>query len=282
MIVLFFCFLVMIFFFFFLMIRRPPRSTLFPYTTLFRSTTRSLPVRSRRTREFESSRNPSSWPKWRASSRRFATSRASGPGITRPSRGRSRYEQAQQRQPGLLQDHRPRPPERDRCGAAGTRGRHEACFPRASRPQAQSETPSSAGRVEEKEVGKGGRRLSGVQPPLLAGLDEEQARFGRTTRESLPVATVQLDLRRIEVHQLVEVAGDRVGFVVYECPSRFFFEREVDCSLEKRPRRSRRDADLGGIHFQRKGHLDELLAGGKGATPERGGTNTLHDLHDFL
>src|SRR5215469_18208886 len=30
-------FLFFIFFFFFLMIRRPPRSTLFPYTTLFRS-----------------------------------------------------------------------------------------------------------------------------------------------------------------------------------------------------------------------------------------------------
>src|SRR3712207_7017528 len=29
------------FFFFFLMIRRPPRSTLFPYTTLFRSTTKA-------------------------------------------------------------------------------------------------------------------------------------------------------------------------------------------------------------------------------------------------
>src|SRR5256885_2205076 len=29
----------MVFFFFFLMIRRPPRSTLFPYTTLFRSET---------------------------------------------------------------------------------------------------------------------------------------------------------------------------------------------------------------------------------------------------
>src|SRR2546430_13373246 len=29
-------------FFFFLMIRRPPRSTLFPYTTLFRSDTRML------------------------------------------------------------------------------------------------------------------------------------------------------------------------------------------------------------------------------------------------
>src|SRR5256885_14149389 len=32
------------FFFFFLMIRRPPRSTLFPYTTLFRSIARSLPA----------------------------------------------------------------------------------------------------------------------------------------------------------------------------------------------------------------------------------------------
>src|SRR3989442_5931465 len=31
-------------FFFFLMIRRPPRSTLFPYTTLFRSRLRRLPV----------------------------------------------------------------------------------------------------------------------------------------------------------------------------------------------------------------------------------------------
>src|SRR5712675_2636908 len=30
-------FLIVSFFFFFLMIRRPPRSTLFPYTTLFRS-----------------------------------------------------------------------------------------------------------------------------------------------------------------------------------------------------------------------------------------------------
>src|SRR3989449_11447524 len=31
------CALLVLFFFFFLMIRRPPRSTLFPYTTLFRS-----------------------------------------------------------------------------------------------------------------------------------------------------------------------------------------------------------------------------------------------------
>src|SRR2546430_9035974 len=34
-------------FFFFLMIRRPPRSTLFPYTTLFRSTNLSLFCRQR-------------------------------------------------------------------------------------------------------------------------------------------------------------------------------------------------------------------------------------------
>src|SRR2546427_12222328 len=32
-----FAFFILFFFFFFLMIRRPPRSTLFPYTTLFRS-----------------------------------------------------------------------------------------------------------------------------------------------------------------------------------------------------------------------------------------------------
>src|SRR2546429_255576 len=34
--------LTLLLFFFFLMIRRPPRSTLFPYTTLFRSRARSL------------------------------------------------------------------------------------------------------------------------------------------------------------------------------------------------------------------------------------------------
>src|SRR5215467_15875845 len=37
----FFLFISYFFFFFFLMIRRPPRSTLFPYTTLFRSCHRS-------------------------------------------------------------------------------------------------------------------------------------------------------------------------------------------------------------------------------------------------
>src|SRR2546428_13178856 len=35
----------MLFFFFFLMIRRPPRSTLFPYTTLFRSPPREISMK---------------------------------------------------------------------------------------------------------------------------------------------------------------------------------------------------------------------------------------------
>src|SRR2546430_4399095 len=49
------------FFFFFLMIRRPPRSTLFPYTTLFRS----CPIRAcrcRRKRCDESQCHGSHWP----------------------------------------------------------------------------------------------------------------------------------------------------------------------------------------------------------------------------
>src|SRR3712207_8801473 len=38
---------VVVYFFFFLMIRRPPRSTLFPYTTLFRSAREQLPLHPR-------------------------------------------------------------------------------------------------------------------------------------------------------------------------------------------------------------------------------------------
>src|SRR5215471_19911066 len=49
-----------VFVFFFLMIRRPPRSTLFPYTTLFRSRTRP----SRHPRETRARRND--WPRSRS------------------------------------------------------------------------------------------------------------------------------------------------------------------------------------------------------------------------
>src|SRR5204863_7472503 len=38
--------------FFFLMIRQPPRSTLFPYTTLFRSTCLAMPLDPRRSTRF--------------------------------------------------------------------------------------------------------------------------------------------------------------------------------------------------------------------------------------
>src|SRR5256885_15039724 len=41
---LYFSFVTLHFFFFFLMIRRPPRSTLFPYTTLFRSAMQTLVI----------------------------------------------------------------------------------------------------------------------------------------------------------------------------------------------------------------------------------------------
>src|SRR6266568_6985745 len=43
-------FVLFCFFFFFLMIRRPPRSTLFPYTTLFRSPAAWLSLSALRTR----------------------------------------------------------------------------------------------------------------------------------------------------------------------------------------------------------------------------------------
>src|SRR5256885_13146435 len=42
---------ILMFFFFFLMIRRPPRSTLFPYTTLFRSKWSRLATSRRSTRK---------------------------------------------------------------------------------------------------------------------------------------------------------------------------------------------------------------------------------------
>src|SRR2546422_3383093 len=54
------------FFFFFLMIRRPPRSTLFPYTTLFRSRAAGIPSRRKAahrasSRRIRGARSPSGW-----------------------------------------------------------------------------------------------------------------------------------------------------------------------------------------------------------------------------
>src|SRR2546427_6679495 len=68
--------------FFFLMIRRPPRSTLFPYTTLFRS--RSQAVAGGTTPRTRSCRlTPTKYQ----SSLRLHTERAGGDGL--PGRGRS-------------------------------------------------------------------------------------------------------------------------------------------------------------------------------------------------
>src|SRR2546425_7893482 len=67
----------MSFFFFFLMIRRPPRSTLFPYTTLFRSHCCSKPWRRS--------------GQTRACSRTWTSSGGAGPPVP-SSRGRSTWE----------------------------------------------------------------------------------------------------------------------------------------------------------------------------------------------
>src|SRR6266498_5620891 len=57
-------FLSLFFFFFFLMIRRPPRSTLFPYTTLFRSENARAVTSSRE--------NPPASPESRCAARAFS------------------------------------------------------------------------------------------------------------------------------------------------------------------------------------------------------------------
>src|SRR3712207_7600996 len=70
------------FLFFFLMIRRPPRSTLFPYTTLFRS--RARPTPPRRTRPVRPRRRARRW-RWGAVDRRacpeYPARPAGGPAI---------------------------------------------------------------------------------------------------------------------------------------------------------------------------------------------------------
>src|SRR2546428_12398927 len=69
------------FFFFFLMIRRPPRSTLFPYTTLFRSRA----ARARRPRRAAAPRRPRRSPAGR------------GPETASPSRSEEHTSELQSR-----------------------------------------------------------------------------------------------------------------------------------------------------------------------------------------
>src|SRR3989475_3020525 len=60
------------------MIRRPPRSTLFPYTTLFRSPTIASPIGSFR-RNASNSRLKFRYTPWAVSGRRYARSFPVGP-----------------------------------------------------------------------------------------------------------------------------------------------------------------------------------------------------------
>src|SRR5258708_38429851 len=56
-------------FFFFLMIRRPPRSTLFPYTTLFRSASTATAHSRQRCRDYFRAKQAGSRPGWATISR---------------------------------------------------------------------------------------------------------------------------------------------------------------------------------------------------------------------
>src|SRR6266487_5696694 len=69
-------------FFFFLLIRRPPRSTLFPYTTLFRSPDRPGPRRDRRCRRGCSLRACRSRDRGRAGDRKSTRLNSSHPSIS--------------------------------------------------------------------------------------------------------------------------------------------------------------------------------------------------------
>src|SRR5207248_11698342 len=63
------CIFFFFFFFFFLLLRRPPRSTLFPYTTLFRSPDprkRSTGVRHRAMWSSHSGTSRNTLPRWRS------------------------------------------------------------------------------------------------------------------------------------------------------------------------------------------------------------------------
>src|SRR3712207_8116735 len=78
-------------FFFFLMMRRPPRSTLFPYTTLFRSISGTKPMQSYRAASATSARHASIAFSWQRQNvvepvTRLPTGRRGG---LEPSPGRS-------------------------------------------------------------------------------------------------------------------------------------------------------------------------------------------------
>src|SRR3712207_7811010 len=82
-------------FFFFLMIRRPPRSTLFPYTTLFRSPVRAAHTAPDRRRD---RRAPAEAPRARTTSTRRARPPAPLPRRARAARSEEHTSELQSRQ----------------------------------------------------------------------------------------------------------------------------------------------------------------------------------------
>src|SRR6266498_2228504 len=99
--------------FFFLMIRRPPRSTLFPYTTLFRSPDGRPAHRFSTGPDADAERRPRSS---RAAGPRPARRAGRAPGHRRPPRDRARAVVRGEEPAG----HDPRPSGVRRAGLAGT------------------------------------------------------------------------------------------------------------------------------------------------------------------
>src|SRR2546430_6987517 len=155
--------------FFFLMIRRPPRSTLFPYTTLFRS--------------------------WWRSSRPRCRGRRRRPTRRRPSRQRSLTRRAPRSTPRSRQPSpRPRTPPRPRCKLAALRGvigvdpdvfRRQVAGPHHRLRATESEVDAEADRfLLEDGAGGGGVGVrqgpaAGEREPFTIGGGLERDALGR-------------------------------------------------------------------------------------------------------
>src|SRR6266513_3839298 len=138
-------------FFFFLMIRRPPRSTLFPYTTLFRSPAPRAP-RLQGAHSEGRNRRPAPAP---------AGQRRQGP--ERRTRRRSVSQHRLASAPALSRE-RPRSLPRSAARAVGSRPRHERAGSHSRRigaPQGSARNarrPAAAARRARSPQAAGGRR----------------------------------------------------------------------------------------------------------------------------
>src|SRR3989441_6312018 len=205
-----------LFFFFFLMIRRPPRSTLFPYTTLFRSQAprRARPLPPRGARLHEPAR------------------RGPGGSPARQAQAAFRVDGA----PAAARGAVPRAPRRPTALAPGGAARGAARLPslhgppRAARRLRESPRRPRRGdggalparRAEPAPVRRGrapvprgvASRARGAVPAVLRGADRRRSRGrgrGRATGVRPPMTTADALKRRLAATPTVGVIG--LGYV---------------------------------------------------------------------